>query len=53
MRRCGAHLHPRTPEPERWMDRTDPVLWPSDRSTAPLTEAQAQEIRDGPLLQDA
>lgn len=41
------------------MDRTDPVLWPSDRSTAPLTEAQAQaqaqaqEIRDGPLLQAA
>ncbi|QRF66195.1 ectoine hydroxylase [Ponticoccus alexandrii] len=33
------------------MERTDPVLWPSDRSTAPITEAQAQAFdRDGYLV---
>lgn len=48
---CADAYPTRTPDPERWMERTDPVLWPSDRSTAPLTEAQAQAFdRDGYLV---
>lgn len=48
---CADAYPTRTTRPERWMERTDPVLWPSDRSDAPITEAQAQAFdRDGFLV---
>lgn len=48
---CADAYPTRTADSERWMERTDPVVWPSDRSDAPITEAQAQAFdRDGYLV---
>jgi ectoine hydroxylase len=48
---CADAYPTRTPEPERWMERSDPVLWSSDVGAAPISEAQARSFeRDGYLV---
>ncbi len=43
--RTQTDVYPtRTAEPERWLDRQDPVLWQSWSEDAPITRAQAEHF---------
>ena len=38
----------RTPEPERWIERVDPVVWQDWTEKAPISQAEAERFdRDG------